>query len=123
MLQAFSGFDAASFVEQIPPGERFFRDHPELVMPFVDDVRRALAGPDGHVRDNLSFAEPWDVSLTDLTVPVDLVYGESDQLVPVADGHRLAAAVPHARLHLVPGGHGTATFGSADLALALLTVP
>ena len=120
MRERFAGFDAKSFVAQIPPHERFFRDQPERVMPFLDDVRRALARPDGHVRDGLSFGEPWDVSLADLTVPVDLVYGETDQMVPVANGHRLAAAVPHARLHLLPGGHGAATFGSADLALSLL---
>jgi len=53
-------------------------------------------------------------------VPVDLVYGDTDQMVPVDNGHRLAAVLPHARLHVLPGGHGDATFGSADLALSLL---
>jgi pimeloyl-ACP methyl ester carboxylesterase len=122
MLEAFAGFDAESFLAQVPPGERFFRDHPELVDVFLDTVRRALATPDGHIRDGLSFADPWDVPLADITVPVDLVYGDADRMVPVVDGQRLAAALPHARLHLLPGaGHGTATFGSADLALELLT--
>ena len=42
-------------------------------------------------------------------------------MVTLDHGQRLAAAIPHAHLHVLPGaGHGYATFGSADLALALL---
>lgn len=122
MLARFTELDAETFVAQIPPHERFFRDHPELVGTFLDNVRRALARPDGHVRDGLTFAEPWDIALEDIEVPVDLVYGEDDQMVPADEGRRLAEAMPRARLHVLPGaGHGAATFGAADLALALLT--
>ena len=43
-------------------------------------------------------------------------------MVTLENGHRLAAAIPHARLHVLPGaGHGYATFGSADQVMGLLT--
>ncbi len=42
-------------------------------------------------------------------------------MVTLDHGQRLAAAIPHAHLHVLPGaGHGYATFGSADLVLTLL---
>ena len=121
----FAGLDDdalwAVMAESAPPNEHFFRDHPDLRPAFVQDMRRAFARPDGYVRDGLTFAGAWDVDLAAISAPVDLVYGESDQMVPLDNGQRLAAAIPHAELHLLPGGHGDATFGSADLALRLLT--
>lgn len=45
-------------------------------------------------------------TLPTLTMPVLLVHGELDQVVPVADAHQLAAVAPAARLLVVPGvGH------------------
>jgi len=118
----FAGLDAQGFLARVPPHEMFFRDHPEYVDTFLANMRRDTARPDGHVRDNLSWATEWDISLDEVRVPVDLVYGETDQMVVPENGHRLAAAVPHARLHLLPeAGHGYATFGAADLALTLLS--
>jgi pimeloyl-ACP methyl ester carboxylesterase len=117
----FTGLDAESFVAQRPPTERFFHDHPEYVDAFIADLRRAVARPDGYVRDNLSWEGDWDVSLADLVAPVDLIYGDADQMVTIDHGQRLAAVIPHAKLHVLPGvGHGYATFGSADLAMELL---
>ncbi len=117
----FGGLDADGFLAQVPPHEMFFRDHPEYVDTFLGDMRRATSRPDGHVRDNQSWQGDWDIALADITVPVDLVYGDADQMVVLDNGRRLADAIPHARLHVLPGaGHGYATFGSADLALDLL---
>ncbi len=46
------------------------------------------------------------VTLPTLVAPVLLVHGEQDQVVPVSDAYRLAAAAPGARLLVVPGvGH------------------
>jgi pimeloyl-ACP methyl ester carboxylesterase len=116
----FGGLDVQGFLAQLPPHERFFRDHPEYAQAFVTNLLRALARPDGHVRDNLSWQGDWDFALDQVAVPVDLIYGEADQMVPLDNGQRLADAVPHARLHVLPdAGHGYATFGSGDLALGL----
>ena len=117
----FGGLDADGFLAQVPPHEMFFRDHPEYVETFLADMRRATSRPDGHVRDNQSWQGDWDIALADIAVRVDLLYGDADQMVVLDHGRRLAEAVPHADLHVLPGaGHGYATFGSADLALGLL---
>lgn len=45
-------------------------------------------------------------TLPTLVIPVLLVHGDLDQIVPVADAHRLAAAAPGTRLLVVPNaGH------------------
>jgi pimeloyl-ACP methyl ester carboxylesterase len=45
---------------------------------------------------------PW---LRRLTAPTLVVHGDDDPIVPAANARLLAAALPDARLHLVPGGH------------------
>ena len=117
----FGGLDADGFLAQVPPHEMFFREHPEHIDTFLGNMRRATSRPDGHLRDNLSWQGDWDIAPEEIRMPVDLVYGDADQMVVLANGRRLADAIPHARLHVLPGaGHGLATFGSADLALRLL---
>ncbi|NMM33675.1 MAG: alpha/beta hydrolase, partial [Phycicoccus sp.] len=53
-------------------------------------------------------------TLPTLAVPVLLVHGEHDVVVPVADARRLAAAAPDAMLLVVPGA------GHADVGDAML---
>jgi pimeloyl-ACP methyl ester carboxylesterase len=122
--ELFAGLDDEALwsvmSQSVPPNEHFFRDHPDLRPAFVANMRLALARPDGYVRDELTFGSEWDVDLAAISAPVDLIYGETDQMVPRANGDRLAAAIPHARLDVLDGGHGDATFGSADRALGLM---
>jgi len=114
----------AAMRADLPPNEHYFDTRPAEAATFFADVRRALDPPDGFARDNVAWGGTWDVDLSSVTVPVDLVYGECDQMVPVDNGHRLAALIPHATLTVVPGaGHGDITFGSTARLLALLTTP
>jgi len=49
------------------------------------------------------FGQPWGFSLGDLQTPVQLWQGDADELVPPVWADRLAAAIPHAQLTVVPG--------------------
>ena len=103
-----------------PPNEHYFDDRPAEAAIFFADLRRALDPPDGFARDNLSWGGTWDVDLAAVTAPVHLLYGDADQMVPVAHGHRLSGLVPHATFTVLPGaGHGDITFASADSVLDL----
>jgi pimeloyl-ACP methyl ester carboxylesterase len=106
-----------------PPGENWFDSHPDLLHLFEADWQRAFTTFDGFVRDNLSWVGAWDVELTAVTTPVRLVYGEGDQMVPRAHGEWLHQRLPSSELHVVPGGHGHATFGAAMDAFALSDEP
>jgi pimeloyl-ACP methyl ester carboxylesterase len=121
---AMRGLSAEEFHTELektrPPGENFFEGHPELLPLFEADWQRAITTFDGFVRDNLSWLGAWDIDLSAVTAPVRLVYGESDRMVPAAHGEWLHQRLTISELHVVPGGHGHATFGAARETFAAL---
>ncbi len=85
-------------------------------MPFDEDRTRRKAEravdrsfyPDGAMRQLAAiFAAPdRTAGLGRLTIPTLVIHGENDPLVPPANGRQTAAALPHARLVMIPGmGH------------------
>lgn len=112
---------AAALQKTAPPGPNWFDEHPEARPAFDADFQRAIATSDGYVRDNLSWLGAWDFDLTAVTPPVRLVYGEADGMVPKAHGEWLRERLATSDWHVVPGGHGHATFGAADATFAALT--
>jgi len=105
---------AAAMRAQAPPNESWLADRPEAYAAFLADFRRAIAGPSGYVRDNLSWGSGWDVDLGAVTAPVHLAYGDHDRMVSRQHGDWLLERLPGADLVLVPGGHGDATFGQCE---------
>ena len=64
------------------------------------------AGVWGWVDDDLCFTQPWGFELSEVRVPVQVWYGETDVLVPAGHGRWLAANVPGAEVKADPaGGH------------------
>jgi len=80
-----------------------------------EDFRRAFAanaaeafrqGSRGPAHDYTLEARPWGVPTGQIQVPVEIWHGEDDRLVSPQQGRILAAAVPGAVSHFVPGeGH------------------
>jgi pimeloyl-ACP methyl ester carboxylesterase len=63
-------------------------------------------GPFGLVDDDVAFARSWGIHLAAVSVPVLLVQGDADRVVPPAHARLLADALPHAEVRLRPGdGH------------------
>jgi len=105
----------------LAPNEHYFDERPAEAATFFADLRRALDPPDGFARDNLSWGGRWDLDLSAVTAPVELLYGDADQMVPLHNGTRLAELLPNATLTVLPGaGHGDVTFGCVDRLLASL---
>ncbi len=59
-------------------------------------VNGLAPGADGWVDDNFAFTIPWGFDVADIRVPVLLVYGRTDVLVPAAHGDWLADHIPNA---------------------------
>jgi pimeloyl-ACP methyl ester carboxylesterase len=75
------------------------------------------AGPDGLVDDDVAFVTPWGFELAAVRVPVLLVHGDDDRVVPPAHADRLAAAVPGARVWRRPGDGHVSVLDSCPAAL------
>lgn len=77
--------------------------YPRIPDFFLDDVvRQSQHGPIGRMQPGEMAQYLFDGRLNQLTVPVDLLWGESDRLVPVEYAKRMEAQLPAARLTLLP---------------------
>jgi len=64
------------------------------------------AGPEGLIDDDLAFVAPWGFDLADVAVPVLVVHGGADRVVPPAHADAIVRACPTAELWLRPrDGH------------------
>jgi pimeloyl-ACP methyl ester carboxylesterase len=96
-------------------------DQAVLTGEFADHVaallRAALSsGIAGWRDDDLAFTRDWGFSLTpEPPLRAAIWQGDQDRMVPFAHGQWLAAAIPGARVHLMPGdGHLSMTISAFD---------
>jgi pimeloyl-ACP methyl ester carboxylesterase len=96
-------------------------DQAVLTGEFADHVatllRTALSsGIAGWRDDDLAFIRDWGFSLTpEPPLRAAIWQGDQDRMVPFAHGQWLAAAIPGARVHLMPGdGHLSMTISAFD---------
>jgi pimeloyl-ACP methyl ester carboxylesterase len=104
------------------------RDPSSPVIPdFVldDIVEQSAKGPIGRMMQAWEDFQPFllDGRLHEVTVPVDLLWGESDQLMKMSYAERMAAELPRSRLTTIAGcGHHPANECPAKLAEGLVKV-
>jgi pimeloyl-ACP methyl ester carboxylesterase len=85
---------------------------------FGDVVGKALEnGNEGMVEDLLAGAGDWAFALADIAVPVLVLHGAADRMVPAAHGEWLAAHCPGAELRLIDGAGHITVLDSAPAAL------
>jgi pimeloyl-ACP methyl ester carboxylesterase len=81
-------------------------------------VGKALEhGNEGMVEDLLAGARDWGFALADISVPVLLLHGEADRMVPAAHGQWLAEHCPGAQLRLIAGAGHITVLDAAPAAL------
>jgi pimeloyl-ACP methyl ester carboxylesterase len=75
----------------------------------------AAAGPAGQIDDNLAYVAPWGFTPEQISVPVLLLHGDQDRMVPSTHARWLAGVIRHPQLWLVPGeGHVSVLRSGAD---------
>lgn len=79
---------------------------PHLPMPSDEEldqvVRRVAAGPGSRLVAGLNAADFLETKAAEIRVPVELVWGEEDGVLPLDYGRRLASLLPNARFHPLP---------------------
>ena len=75
-------------------------------------------GGDGYVDDTLAAVRPWGFDLNPIEVPVLLLHGTGDKMVPNAHGAWLAAHCPAATYREIPGAGHITVLDAAPEALA-----
>ncbi len=85
---------------------------------FGDVVDKALEhGDEGMVEDLLAGARGWGFTPADITVPVLILHGAADRMVPAAHGEWLATHCPGAELRLINDAGHISVLDSAPAAL------
>ena len=77
-------------------------------------------GPDAMIDDLLASARPWGFDLAGITVPVLIMHGAADRMVPPSHADWLAANCSSAELRIVPGAGHITVLDSAPAALGWL---
>ncbi|MBD0424697.1 alpha/beta fold hydrolase [Streptomyces sp. TRM S81-3] len=123
----FAGFTADAMWDMVLAGS------PECDLAVYQDpafaaaYRRALdegfsQGAAGYARDTVLAMGRWPFALDEIAVPVDIWYGEQDTTHSPDNGALLAARMPDARHHVVPGIGGALLWTHAEPVLrSLLT--
>jgi hypothetical protein len=77
-----------------------------FIVPF-DDVKSLAHDHAGWLPAGVLLAGSWDnvESMASYHGPVEVFGAQRDGIIPVAHARRLAASLPQARFHLIPGGH------------------
>jgi pimeloyl-ACP methyl ester carboxylesterase len=72
----------------------------------LDAEQAGNEGPEGLIDDDLAFAAPWGFDVAEISVPVLLVHGGEDRIVPPTHADALLRAIPTSELWLRPrDGH------------------
>lgn len=93
----------ARYTRHNPPVDQQILAQPEIREMFLASYAESLRqGVDAFAWELQLAARPWGFSLSGIRVPVAVWHGGKDNSVPPVMGKRIAAAIPGARLHLLP---------------------
>ncbi|MEO6827937.1 MAG: alpha/beta hydrolase [Microbacteriaceae bacterium] len=85
--------------------------------PLGSDAERAAGdGPDGEIDDDVAFTTPWGFALAEVQVPVLVVQGGLDRIVPPAHARWMTEQLPHGELWLKPRDGHISVLGACPVA-------
>jgi pimeloyl-ACP methyl ester carboxylesterase len=90
-----------------PPADRVYLRDPDTMRVLAASMKEAFAaGTKGIAWEMRLLAQPWDFSLENITVPVEIWQGDADRNAPVAMAEYQASRIAGSVLHVLPGeGH------------------
>lgn len=93
----------AWLVASAPPPDRRVLLEPRVGRVLTGSFRESYRqGARGAAWELVLFGRPWDFRVEDISIPVEVWYGDLDNIVPSSAGRWLAAALPRARATCCP---------------------
>jgi pimeloyl-ACP methyl ester carboxylesterase len=118
------GFLTASDFEFAKPDNALFEDEdagPVLMSAITEALRQGVAG---YAQDIVIQGRPWPFDPAGIVVPVHVVHGELDALVPFSHSVHTAELIPGSPLRVLPGhGHITTVSELPTLVSAVRPLP
>jgi pimeloyl-ACP methyl ester carboxylesterase len=115
-----SGFLTGSDLEFAEPDNALFADEqvgPALIAAVAEAFRQGVVG---YAQDMVVQGQPWPFDPGRITVPVHVVHGELDVLLPLAHSRHTSELIPGSSLRMLPGhGHISSISELPTLASAL----
>ncbi|KUL86790.1 hypothetical protein ZTR_04866 [Talaromyces verruculosus] len=109
--------EAMSTLLPPPDNATLLQNRDTIGQNIVDTFREGLRlSPDGWIDDDLGFLKPWGFELSEVRVPVLLLQGTEDKMVPFAHGKWLAEHLPQDKVkaHLLEGHGHISLFDGID---------
>jgi pimeloyl-ACP methyl ester carboxylesterase len=85
-----------------PADAELVDSEPRVFAAMIDE---GLRNPAGVVEEYRAWMRPWGFEPEDLEVPVDVWWGDADQLIPREWPAELATRIPKSTLNIGTGGH------------------
>ncbi|MCB0914578.1 MAG: alpha/beta hydrolase [Actinobacteria bacterium] len=104
-----------------PRSDREFLARPEMREMFLDDL--LAAGKESFravAYDAVLFSRWWGFDIAGIETPVFLWHGDTDLVIPLVHGERMAALIPNSRLSVVSGEGHLAMLDAAEEAIDLI---
>ncbi len=104
-----------------PRSDREFLARPEMREMFLDDL--VVAGKESFravAYDAVLFSRWWGFDIASIETPVFLWHGDTDLVIPLVHGERMAALIPNSQLAVVPGQGHLAMLDAAEEAIDLI---
>ena len=103
------------FLTLLPPGDALVFADPATRRMFHEDlIHGSRSWMQAFLLDAALFGRPWGFGLAGVRVPVHLMFGDADNVVPLAHGEHMARILPRATLSIRPTEGHLGGLGAAD---------
>jgi pimeloyl-ACP methyl ester carboxylesterase len=106
--------DPEKFMEQMKEGNKHLNEWDRQFLQTEEQLKGTMmhlseafrVSVDECINEAVLMTKPWDFSLAEIKIPVDIWHGENDTMAPTDEIKKLAPTIPNCQTHYIPGaGH------------------
>jgi pimeloyl-ACP methyl ester carboxylesterase len=106
--------DPEKFMKQMKEGNKHLNEWDRQFLQTEEQLKGTMmhlseafrVSVDECINEAVLMTKPWDFSLAEIKIPVDIWHGENDTMAPTDEIKKLAPTIPNCQTHYIPGaGH------------------